>query len=209
MLNLRKIAVTGGIACGKSTVCALFKKLGAFVVESDEIVHKLLANNKVLHQKIVKLLGPDVVVKNKISRSRIAKVVFNDPKKLQHLEKLIHPMVFDEIELLCEKARASHFPLFVAEVPLLFETKSENLFDMVITVAASEKTCRERLKKSSVDDYQKRMERHLSIKEKKRRADIVIVNEGSLKDLKNIVNHLFDALSIKSFQGSKKGKSNE
>ena len=88
-ITLRKIAVTGGIASGKSTVCHLFEKLGAYTVSADAIVHQLLDPTQSLGKKVIVLLGPDVVIEGQLSRERIAQKVFCNPCLLKKLEKLI------------------------------------------------------------------------------------------------------------------------
>src|ERR1700733_7337913 len=123
MLKLRKIAVTGGLSCGKSSVCRIFKELGATVVSADEIVHQLLSPQVSFGQQVIMLMGPDIVVKGQIDRSRIAKKVFNNRTLLNSLEKILHPAVNNEIENLYQTALAKHKDkIFVAEIPLLYES---------------------------------------------------------------------------------------
>ena len=80
MLKLKKIAVTGGLAAGKTTVCQLFKELGAYVVSADEIVHQMLSPDTVVGQQVVSLLGSDIVSGLGIDRKKIAAKVFYPPR---------------------------------------------------------------------------------------------------------------------------------
>ncbi len=97
MLKLRKVAITGGLSCGKSSVCRILKEFGAYVVSADKIVHQLLSSDTNLGQKIVDLLGTSVLVNQKLDRSRIARIVFHDLELLKALEALVHPAVYREL----------------------------------------------------------------------------------------------------------------
>ncbi len=90
MLKLEKVAITGGLSCGKSSVCRYFKELGAYVISADEIVHQLLIPTNELGQEVIALLGKDIAVNGTIDRSMIAKKVFENKTLLLSLEKLIH-----------------------------------------------------------------------------------------------------------------------
>lgn len=199
MLNLRKGAITGGISCGKSSVCRILKQLGAYVVSADEIVHRLMSPNTLLGQKIVALIGSDILVDNKIDRSQIAKKVFNQPELLKSLETLLHPAVREEIDKQYEtcKKKQQH-PLFIAEIPLLFETGDASGYDFTVAVIADEDICEERFINATTydrEEYRKRAKRQLSQLEKAIKADFVIHNDGSLDELQQSVTELYKKLT--------------
>lgn len=194
MLKLKKVAITGIIGSGKTTVSAIFKKLGAFVVNADKISHSFLDLKSPTGKKIIKLLGEDTIVKGRLSRRKIANKVFGNLEKLKALEQLIHPKIQKEIVSLYKIAKTKKCPLFVVEMPLLFETKSEGFYDFVIVVTADETLCKKRYKKQ---DFEKRMKRHFSQREKTKRADCTIENSGSLTNLKITVKKLFNQLRRK------------
>lgn len=190
MLKLIRIAITGGIASGKTSVCRVFQELGAFVVDADAIVHELLARDTNIRQQITGLLGEDVVVDSNLSRKVIADKVFKDPETLHALEQLLHPAVLKKIEELYHKAcRRKNCTAFVVESPLLFEIGHEQLFDAVVAVTADLSVCQERFSRSgwSVQEYENRMKRQLDPALKARRADYVIENNGSPDDLRRQV----------------------
>ena len=81
MLNLRKIAITRSLAAGKSTVGRILQEFGAYVVDADEIVHSLLSPNTQIGQKVIELLGSDIVAGNQLDRKKISEIVFSDPNK--------------------------------------------------------------------------------------------------------------------------------
>lgn len=199
MLKLRKGAITGGISCGKSSVCRILKELGAYVVSADEIVHQLMSPNTVLGQKIIALIGSDILINNKIDRSQVAKKVFNQPELLRSLETLLHPAVREEIEKQYElfKQQQRH-PLFIAEIPLLFETGNTSGYDFTVAVIADENLCEQRFVNATgydKEEYFKRKNRQLSQLEKAKRADFVIHNDGSQEELKQSVIELYKKLT--------------
>jgi dephospho-CoA kinase len=199
MLSLRKIAVTGGLSSGKSTVCCFFKELGAYVVSADDIVHQLLSSRTDLGQEIISLLGNEIVVDGNIDRKLIAKQVFNNQALLMSLENLLHPAVMAEIENQYRQIqKQGKAPLFVAEIPLLFEASAEEDFDHIIVVLSSSSISRHRFISAgnTSEEYDKRMARQLAPEEKARRADYVINNKGTKQELKTIVTGIFNKLSL-------------
>lgn len=169
-------------------------ELGAFVVSADELVHQLLASDRECIHKIELLFGPEVKIHHKIDRKKLAKVAFADPKKLGHLETIVHPLVFQEIKALYKKAGSlQKYRLFVVEVPLLFEAGWESLFDEVVAVAADASLC---LKRSGLTptEYALRVRRFLPVDEKIRRADYVILNNTTEEDLRKQVTEIVNKI---------------
>ena len=199
MLKLRKIAITGGLSCGKSSVCRFLKELGAHVVSSDDIVHQLLSSDTNLINEVIKLLGTGIIADQRIDRARIAKIVFQDNNLLRALEEILHPAVYSEIEKEYQKQLKNNPqpPLFFAEVPLLFESQGERYFDCTVVVMANREHCLERFKQATHDDlqeYEKRNARQLPLLDKAKQADFVIVNDGTLLELKQKAIELFQQL---------------
>ena len=199
MLTLRKIAITGGISCGKSTVCRILMELGAYVVSADEIVHQLLSPQTDVGQKVIKLLGDDILVDQKIDRSKVANIVFQAPNLLRALEKIIHPAIYEEIEKLYRQQSESRNkpPLFIAEIPLLFETNEEKNYDKTIAVIANKDICLKRFKESTKyneKEFERRSSQQLSQLEKAERADYVIMNNTSLADLEQTTKELYQEI---------------
>jgi len=201
VLELRKIAVTGGLACGKSSVCRILEKHGAYVVSADAIVHRLLSPDTAIGQKVIELLGSTIIVRNHtLDRKEIARIVFSDPLKLRALEKIIHPAVLNEIQKRFQAVRKQgKFKLFVAEIPLLYESEGELFFDLVIAVTAEEEIARRRFQEASgrsEQDYERRMARQMPTQEKAARADYPLTNNGSLQDLENQMMPLLQELNL-------------
>lgn len=199
MLKLGKVAVTGGLSCGKSSVCRIFKELGSYVISADTIVHQLLLSDTNLGQSVIKLLGRSILVNNQIDRAEIARIVFADSDLLKQLEDLLHPIVYREIEKDYQKQQTlkNPPPLFIAEIPLLFESGGEKDYDYTVAVIANPDICFERYTFSnhgSRTEFDKRMNRQLPLVEKAARADYVIMNNGSHSNLEEITKELYQEL---------------
>ncbi len=176
MLRWKKVAVTGQPGVGKSTVCGFLAELGAETVSSDQIAHQLLDPETECGKRIIDLLGEEVLVEGKFDRERIAQKVFKERSLLKSLENHLHPLVLEEIE---RRYKQSLAPLFVAEVPLLYESTWEGYFDAVILVISN----RESL-------FADRQWGFLPVEEKAKKADIIIENNGTLDDLKSHISKL-------------------
>lgn len=185
MLALKKVAITGGLSTGKSTVGRLFKDLGAYLVDSDHIVHELLEKPSI-KEKVIDLLGPEIVENKNLNRKKISSLVFNDPQKLNQLEQILHPCVRGEIEKKYkQELKNKKWNLFVVEIPLLFESKMDQDFDATIAVIAEPGLCKKRFSKHfSVEEFQLRSQRQWPLDKKAQKADYLINNNGDLSELK-------------------------
>ena len=194
---MKKVAITGGLSSGKSTVCRLFKELGAYVVSADEIVHHLLTSDPKIQEKVVDLLGPDILEQGKLSKKAIAKKVFSHLKQLKSLEHLLHPPVLHEIQRQYQAVKNnSKYSLFIAEVPLLYESQSESLFDVVVVTLAKENLCKKRSKLEETA-FADRILRQMPPEEKAAKADFILLNNESVEDLKIKVTNLTNKLCSK------------
>jgi len=166
-----RVAITGGIAAGKSETLAAFARHGAATASSDAVVHDLLAHDEDVRSAIGARWGDDAVG----NRARIGEIVFHDRDELAWLEHLLHPKTRAAID---EWLAHVDGPLAVVEVPLLYETGGETRFDKVVVVTAS--PAARRARRAPVDDRQARL---IPDEEKLRRADFSFVNDGSLAAL--------------------------
>lgn len=182
------VALTGGIAAGKSEALAAFARRGAATASSDSIVHDLLAHDEEARAAIRERWGEDAVD----DRGRISEIVFADAAELDWLEQLLHPRVvraqrawFDELE-----QRPEPPALGVVEIPLLYETGGEERFDAVVVVTAPLELREQR--RGSFADREARL---LPEAEKVRRADFAYVNDRSLAELDAFVAGVVESLS--------------
>lgn len=182
---LKKIAITGGIASGKTQVLKIFKKIGSYTLSSDDIVHTLLKKNKKIKLQVIKEFGSNIVTKGTINRKKLANIVFENVEKLYKLEKILHPQVLKEIAKEYLRVKNKSYNFFVVEMPLLFEIGAQKYFDITITVKAKEEIAKKRYKHK---DYINRKKRLMSLKEKEKLSDFTITNNQTISKLEeNII----------------------
>ncbi|MDA9335154.1 dephospho-CoA kinase [Flavobacteriaceae bacterium] len=131
------VGLTGGIGSGKTTVARLFEALGVPIYIADEEAKTLMQNSKIIQQELIQLLGKSCYVDGQLNRSFIASKVFNDQSLLQKINAIVHPKVAEHFERWVSKQDA---PYVIKEVAILFETKSQDQFDLIITVTAPTET---------------------------------------------------------------------
>ncbi len=193
MKNSLAVGITGILGSGKTTVLKIFKKMGFKTISCDEIVHRLL-NKKDIIKKFIKILGSEVIKNNRIDRKKTREIIFNNPKKKRKIEKILHPEVFKKIkkEILDTKKKGG---IIFIEIPLLFETKSEKLFDKIMVVTASRSEIKKRLKdKYSEEEIKNIWKSQLPLTFKKKKAHYVINNSGSIKETKKRVKNILKKL---------------
>ena len=197
---MQRIAVTGSVGTGKSTFCTMLKALGATVVSADAIVHALLAHSHFVNQQLVQRFGDQIIVDGAPCRKRLAKAVFNSSDDLTFLEQLLHPLVFEEIQKLARQAEQENVPLFVAEVPLLFEGKHRNDYGLPIVVIDTPERSLERWISNGRDptDFQQRNQRLLPLNQKIPLAHTVIDNSSDLQHLHGQARSLYETLVKKN-----------
>lgn len=186
------IGLTGGIAAGKSEALAAFERLGAATISSDAIVHELLDREPLLG-RLADRWGEDVAPGGRVDRSRVGEIVFADPKELAWLESQIHPLVGERIGSWLETLPAET-DVAVIEVPLLFETGMEGVFDATVSVVASEEVRRERAAARGHALVDEREARQLTQDDKAGRADHAIRNDGTLEELESSLSDLVSRL---------------
>ena len=190
-----KIAIVGKIASGKSTVLEEFKKANSCCLSSDQIVHELYAQKEVQNLIIKKLKIKEEGEFIDVLRNHIA----NNPKDLDKLEKIVHPLVKKEIESSFKKSKAK---LLVAEVPLLFKAKMQNMFDVIIGVDIDEKIQIERLElrdKEKSALLKRINDENNLFKEHRSEIDFIVNNNDNLaclrKEVRSIICKVEDRLS--------------
>jgi len=189
-----RIGLTGGLASGKSTVAAHLSALGAAVFDADRIVADLYRPGGPGEAVAAQIFGTEVLdPRGAVDRTSLARIVFADPEKRHALESRIHPMVGAEIERLFEEARREGARVAVAEASQLLEAATENRYDRVLLVVApeEERIGRWSAKGGDPDDARRRIAAQISPEEARRRAADVLVNDGSLDELRKKVEALF------------------
>ncbi len=176
-----KIGLTGGIAAGKSEALAAFERLGAATISSDALVHELLDSEPLLG-RLTERWGDEIAPDGIVDRGRVGEIVFAQPEELTWLESQIHPLVGVRIggwlASLPEDTEVA-----VVEVPLLFESDMEGVFDTTVAVIASDPIRRARAEARGHALVGEREARQLAQGEKASRAEHVVENEGTIEDL--------------------------
>ncbi len=189
------IALTGGIACGKSTVAAMLAELGAPVIDADAISHALTAPGGAALPAIRSAFGPEVFAADgTLDRAALGRRVFADAAALKTLNALTHPLIYREMERRREACRKSGAPVVVLDVPLLFEAGMQSLADVVVCVRVSESTQLARVQSRdglSREAALRRVRSQMPLSQKARLSDIVLDNERPLPAVRAEVEALY------------------
>jgi dephospho-CoA kinase len=193
-----KLALSGGLASGKSTVAALFEVFGATRLDFDDLARQAVAPNSPALAEIVKLFGPKSLLPDgQMNRAYLAKKVFKNPLLRKSLEAIIHPETW---KLMLENLKAPELkPVIVIEIPLLFEVGLESLFDQVLLCFAKPETQLRRLifrqPKLGKSLAKKMLAAQTPILDKLRRAKMIVNNEGPLSQTIYQAKELWDLLT--------------
>ena len=175
------IGLTGDIAAGKTEALNAFQRLGAETISTDEVAHELLRTPDV-RDRVVERWGEEVAPGGEVDRAKVAQLVFERPGELAWLESQLHPLVGSRVVEWAGGLPADA-TLAVVEVPLLFESGMEGLFDAVVCVVAPDELRRDRESGRDLAALEGRSGRQLSQAEKAERATHVITNDGTLAEL--------------------------
>ena len=180
------VGITGGIGSGKTTLSNHLKKLGYLVHESDVVVSEMYTKPKKQFLSFIKeKISKDVVNHNKINKTEIANVIFNNRPIKKLLETYIHKEVQGSRDAFIKKNKKNKNKLIFADIPLLFENKLEKDFDLVICIISSEKNRIKRVlenKKFTKENLNKILKAKTTDKERKKRSQIIINNNKTKKD---------------------------
>ncbi|WP_019534595.1 dephospho-CoA kinase [Paenibacillus ginsengihumi] len=182
-----KIGLTGGIATGKSTVASMLQRKGAPLVDADVIAREVVEPGSPVLGRVAERFGSDILLADgSLNRKKLGAIVFADPTQRKALESLLHPPIralMKERMALLERQYPDK-PVIV-DVPLLYESGLEAMFDAVMVVYVPAELQRERLKQRdglTEEQAEQRLAAQLPIEEKRRRADFVIDNAGTLEE---------------------------
>lgn len=196
------VGLTGGICSGKSTVAAMFARLGAAVIDADRVAHELQEPGQPLYEAIVSAFGREVVGEDgRIDRRKLGAMVFADPKARARLEDILHPAIVEECERRIQEAGTSGAAVCLLDAALLIESGRQARFDMVILVEASEAVQIDRLMARmglSRDEALQRIRLQMPREEKRRHASLVIENGGPLEETERQVKAAWERLSVEA-----------
>jgi dephospho-CoA kinase len=181
------VGLTGGLGAGKSEALSILAELGAATLSTDAVVHELLETAQV-RAALAERFGPEIAS----DRSKIAERVFGDEEATAWLEATLWPLVGERVA--SWRASVPADQVAVVEVPLLFESGMESVFDNTIAVIADEETRAERASARGHAAVAERDGRQLSQQEKAQKADFVVRNDGSLDELRQTLSRVLAKL---------------
>lgn len=180
------IGLTGGIASGKSTVSAELRRLGLPIFDADAEAKLAVSKGSEGLAQVITALGSEyLTAEGELNRAKVAERVFHDKEALKTLEAIIHKIVWARAEQFMQENRSAERQLAVLDVPLLIECGWHKLVDSVWLVAVSRKQQIERAMLRSgmtADEVEARIAAQMSLAEKKKYADIVLDNSGTLEE---------------------------
>ncbi len=195
---MKLIGLTGGIASGKSTVAAILQRLGAAIVNADELAREVVQPGTPGWKEIVENFGAEALQPDQsLDRQKLRKIVFNDPDARKKLEAIIHPKVRALAQQRIQEHAAAGSEIVVYEVPLLFEGNLQDSLRPVVLVAADVSTQKKRLQQRdqlAEAEAEKHITAQMSLEQKRRLADYVIENDGSRADLERQVREVLAAI---------------
>jgi len=191
--------LTGGIASGKSTVADMFVARGAHLIDFDKLAHKAQEQGRPAWKEIIKHFGKGILRDDQsIDRNKLAQIVFAHPEQLSALNKIVHPRVFEDWHASLEEIkRKKKSAIVLSDVPLLFEAKLQDLFDLTILVLISPEEQIYRLMARNIisrGEAKIRLANQMPIEDKIKLADIVIDNKGSIAETEKKVAEVWKLL---------------
>ncbi|HXW13995.1 MAG TPA: dephospho-CoA kinase [Terriglobia bacterium] len=179
--------LTGGIACGKSTVARYFQELGAYIIDADRVGHELIEPGSAAYREIVERFGKEILDPGgKIDRKKLGPKVFANRQQLQMLDSILHPRIIARVqELGAEQRRRDPHAVVIVDAALIFESGiGGTLRKVVVAWCRPEQQVERLIAKTGVsrEEAERRIHAQMPVEEKRRRADYVIDCSGSMQD---------------------------
>ena len=185
-----KVGLTGSIGMGKSTIGAMFKDLGIGIWSADDCVHILYKKNGHANILIQKEFGEIIDENGDIDRKQLSAIVIKDKAALKKLENIVHPLVKQNREQFIENSKNNNAPYIILDIPLLFETNSQNEFDKIIVVDCDFETQKQRVlarPNMNLEKFEAIISKQMLNSKKAALADFVIDTSQSLEMCRNRV----------------------
>jgi dephospho-CoA kinase len=180
------VALTGGIASGKSVVAKILEDLGCYIHHADKTAHDLMEPEKPAWKKIVAHFGKKILEEDKkVNRALLGKIIFSDEKERRFLNELIHPLVFEKKKKVISRLeKEGHYNIFISEAALTIEAGFADFFDKIImTYCQKEDQIKRLMERDGISRKQaiKLMKSQMQPQEKLKYADYIIDSSGSLQ----------------------------
>ena len=197
--SARYFGLTGGIASGKSTVAAMLRDLGAYIIDADKIGHEMLLSTSPAYPELVAAFGRGILDSaDRIDRKKLGPLVFSDPARLQQLNRIVHPRIIEHIsQLAAQNCAQNQGAVVVVDAALIYETGIPGRFAKTIVVWCRPEQQIERLVAKtglSREEAERRITSQMPAEEKRRRADFVVDCSGNLEETQRQVEDLYPVL---------------
>lgn len=180
------LGLTGGIASGKSTVSQLFKEQGLPVVDADIGAREVMQQGKPAYQKVKQTFGESILLPDgSLDRKALGRLIFNDKKKREQLDAIVQADIREWILSKCDRLTREGHAIIILDIPLLFEAGYDEEMDDIMVVSLSRCTQLKRLISRdhlTNEEANARIDSQMPLKEKTKRADIVIDNNGTIEE---------------------------
>jgi dephospho-CoA kinase len=194
---MRVIGLTGGIGSGKSLAAEYFADLGALVIDADQLARAAIERGSSGFDEVVTVFGDSILKNGDIDRRALGELIFKDPTLKIKLENIIHPWMRNQFEEAVASLKVDE--VLVYEIPLLFETKAQDRFDIVITVEATmeNRITRLRAKGLHISEIESRIAAQATREQRESVADFLIENDASADELLRKVENIWEELADK------------
>jgi dephospho-CoA kinase len=201
MAAMLTVALTGGIASGKSVVANVLEELGCYVHRADKAAHELMEPGKPAWKSIVDHFGQKILNEDKtINRSKLGAIIFSDKKEQRFLDELIHPLVFNKKkEVINHLQKEGHYKIFISEAALTIEAGFFDFFDKIVIVYCNQKNQIKRLLERdgiSRKEALRKIKSQMEPEKKLEYADYIINSSGSLQSTIEQTERVFRNLMI-------------
>ncbi len=197
----RMVGLTGGIACGKSSVARHLKEAGLRVLDADLISREVVQPGTEGLQALTNAFGESILQEDgSLDRAKLGAVVFSDPEQRRKLNAILHPRIGQRTAKYVQQAREEGLRLVVYEAALLVENGLHHGFDLLLVVSATQEVQKTRLMARdgfSSQEVQQRLDAQLPLEDKRKAADMVIDNSGSPEELYQHVQEVLQELGAR------------
>lgn len=192
------LGLTGGIACGKSTISAYLKEFGLPVIDADECSRAVVEKGSIGLEKLTEIFGSKILENDgTLNRKALGQIVFSDSEQLSLLNSVMEPLIREEISRRLNQE--NNADLVVLDAPLLIEQHYDKICDFIMTIDVSKKIQLERLIERdnlSEDEAKSRIESQLSSRERNGFADVVIDSSGTVEQTRKQVIKWLETINV-------------